>query len=81
MSGAKLVNVHDAKTHFSKLLHRVASGEEIIISKAGTPVAKLVPYAPVSEKRKLGILAGRIAIPDDFDTPLPAEVLDDFEGL
>ena len=81
MSGAKLVNVHDAKTHFSKLLHRVVSGEEIIISKAGTPIAKLVPYAPAGEKRKLGILAGRVTIPDDFDTPLPAEALEDFEGV
>jgi prevent-host-death family protein len=75
------VNVHAAKTNFSRLVDRAAAGEEIIIAKAGEPVAKLVPLsAPSREKRRLGLLAGRAVIPPDFDQPLPDEVLDDFEA-
>ena len=65
------INVHEAKTHLSKLLERVQSGEEIIIAKAGTPVARVVPYSP--PKRKItppGGMKGEIWIADDFDTPL-----------
>ena len=65
------INVHEAKTHLSKLLERVQSGEEIIIAKAGTPVARMVPYSP--PKRKItppGGMKGEIWIADDFDTPL-----------
>jgi prevent-host-death family protein len=72
------VNVHEAKTHFSRLLERVASGEEIVIAKAGTPVARLIPFA-ASRGRQLGLDAGRIVIADDFDAPLPDDVLADFE--
>ncbi len=54
------MNVHEAKTHFSKLLEKVASGEEVIISKAGKPVAKLVPYQPAAAPRIGGFLAGQI---------------------
>lgn len=75
------VNVHAAKTNFSRLVDRAAAGEEIIIAKAGQPVAKLVPLATApQEKRRLGLLAGRAVIPPDFDAPLPEEVLDAFEG-
>ena len=74
------INVHEAKTHFSKLLQRVAMGEEIIIAKAGVPVAKLVPVEPRKGKRKLGIDAGRIHIADDFDAPLPDDILAAFYG-
>jgi len=76
------VNVHAAKTHFSRLLDEVAAGEEIIIAKAGKPVAKLVPLHSSDNraKRQLGILAGRATIPSDFDAPLPDVVLDAFEG-
>jgi prevent-host-death family protein len=75
------VNVHAAKTNFSRLVDQAAAGEEIIIAKAGQPVAKLVPLtAPPREKRRLGLLAGRAVIPPAFDEPLPEEVLDAFEG-
>ena len=69
----KSVNVHQAKTHLSRLLERV---EEIVISRAGTPVAKLVAVAP--SKRVLGADRGRVRIGQDFDAPLPDEALADF---
>jgi prevent-host-death family protein len=74
------VNVHEAKTHFSKLLQRVAGGEEITIAKAGVPVARLVPFSPKQGKRKLGIDEGRIYIANDFDAPLPDDILAGFLG-
>jgi prevent-host-death family protein len=76
------VNVHDAKTHFSRLVDQAAAGEEIIIAKAGKPVAKLVPLTSPHErpKRRLGALAGVAVIPADFDAPLPDGVIDTFEG-
>ena len=78
MPDTKVVNVGDAKTHFSKLLDRVAGGEEVVIAKAGEPVARLVPYGPAEATRKLGLLAGKMKVPDDFDAP-PNDVLDAFE--
>jgi prevent-host-death family protein len=76
------VNLHAAKTHFSKLVDAAAAGEEIIIAKAGKPVARLVPLASLDKrsKRRLGLLADRAVIPPDFDAPLPDSVLDVFEG-
>ena len=76
------VNIHAAKTHLSRLLEAAAAGEEIIIAKAGTPVAKLGPLAATTgrRKRRLGLLAGRVKIPKDFDAPLPSDVLESFEG-
>jgi prevent-host-death family protein len=71
-------NVHDAKTHLSRLLERVAQGEEIIIAKSGRPVAKLVRLA--AEPRKPGRLKGRIRVGADFDEPLPNEILAAFRG-
>jgi prevent-host-death family protein len=71
-------NVHDAKTHLSRLLERVAQGEEIIIAKSGRPVAKLVRVA--AEPRRPGRLKGRIRLGPDFDEPLPEEVLAAFRG-
>lgn len=71
-------NVHDAKTHLSRLLERVAQGEEVIIAKSGRPVAKLVPVA--AEPRRPGRLKGRIRLGPDFDKPLPEEVLAAFRG-
>jgi len=74
------VNVHEAKTHFSKLLARVAAGEEIVIAKGGKPVARLVPMEPKSERRVLGMDAGKkFRIADDFDAPLPPEIQKYFE--
>lgn len=71
------VNVHEAKTHLSRLLQRVEAGEEIVIARAGRPIARIVPLEP-PRKRRFGIDRGRFAVPEDFDAPLPAEVLDSF---
>lgn len=72
------VNIHEAKTHLSRLLRRVASGEEITISNSGKPVARLVPIGG-AKKRRLGTDQGAFKVPDDFNDPLPPEVLDAFE--
>ena len=75
------VNVHAAKTHFSSLLDRVAAGEEIVIAKAGKPVARLTGLASGNRpKRRLGSLAGKLKVSPDFDAPLPDDILDAFEG-
>lgn len=76
----KTVNIHEAKTHLSRLLEEVARGNEVTIAKAGKPVARLVPIAPDTPTRKPGYLRGRIVISDDFDAPLPREVEASFEG-
>lgn len=65
------VNIHEAKTHFSRLLERVALGEEVIIAKAGTPVAKLVPLKKTPKKRVFGSAKGDFTVPDDFNEPDP----------
>jgi prevent-host-death family protein len=74
------VNIHDAKTHLSKLLEQVAAGAEVTIAKAGKPVAKLVPLGGSKSARTLGLLAGTLTVPDDFDAPLPTDVRAAFEG-
>jgi prevent-host-death family protein len=76
----QMVNMHEAKTHFSKLVDAAANGEEIIIAKAGVPTAKLVGLNPVKPRLKFGTLKGKMTIPDDFDEPLPDEILKLFEG-
>lgn len=73
----KSVGVHEAKTHLSRLLERVALGEEVEITRRGTVVARLV--APAAPARVLGVDRGRFEVPDDFDAPLPGDVLADFE--
>lgn len=74
-------NIHAAKTQLSRLVEEAAAGHEIIIARAGKPVARLVPFhAPAPAQRSLGTLSGRLRIPDDFDAPLPDTVLDSFEG-
>ena len=65
------VNVHEAKTHLSRLLERVALGEEVIIAKAGTPVAKLVPVEQQSKTRIFGSAKGEFTVPDNFNEPDP----------
>jgi prevent-host-death family protein len=72
------VNVHEAKTHLSKLLERVALGEEVIIAKAGKPVAKLVAIAVEKPRFKFGSAKGKFVVPDDFNDPLPKEIEDLF---
>ena len=69
------VNIHEAKTHFSKLLARVRVGEEVIIDKAGKPAARLVPVEGRPGKRVAGSAAGKVVVMPDFDEPLPKDVL------
>lgn len=74
------VNIHQAKTHLSRLVERVARGEEIVIARSGKPVAKLVPYTERRMPRPFGTMRGKIRVADDFDAPLPAEVVAGFTG-
>ena len=76
----KAVNVHEAKTHFSRLLAKVERGDEIVIARAGTPVARLVAIEPPATVPTLGADVGTFVVPADFDAPLPADLLDAFEG-
>ena len=72
------VNIHEAKTHLSRLLERVAMGEEVIIAKAGKPVAKLVAIPSERPRFRLGSARGEFVVPDDFNDPLPKEIEDLF---
>jgi len=75
---ATIVNVHQAKTQLSKLLKQVEAGEEIIIGRAGEPIARLTPYQSVTlQPRRPGGWEGKVWMADDFDT-LPDEVIDSF---
>ncbi len=76
----KQVNTHEAKTQLSRLLRRVAAGEEVTIANRGVPVARLVPVPPKKAQRVLGIFRGQFTVPDDFDAPLSDDLLDLFEG-
>ena len=76
----KTVNVHEAKTHFSKLLRRVARGDEILIARAGKPVARLLPIVQGRPAPVLGADRGNFTVPEDFDAPLPEDVVAAFEG-
>jgi prevent-host-death family protein len=73
------VNIHEAKTHFSRLLAQVRKGEEIIISKSGKPVARLVPFEEKPVRRVPGSAKGGVIIFKDFDAPLPEPILKSFE--
>lgn len=73
------VGVHEAKTHLSRLLRRVAAGEEILITSGGRPAARLVPVEQ-SKRREFGMDEGVFSVPDNFDDPLPDEVMRLFEG-
>ena len=75
----KSVGVHEAKTHLSRLLAEVAAGQEVIIAHRGVAVARLIPVTN-TETRTLGSDSGAFEVPEDFDAPLPAEVLDAFEA-
>ena len=72
------MNVHEAKTHLSRLLERAVAGDEVTIARSGNPIVRLVPVS-ISGGRPLGLDAGRIEMADDFDAPLPEDVLEDFE--
>lgn len=74
------VNIHEAKTHFSKLVDTAMHGEEIIIAKAGKPAARLVPLREAVRKIQFGLMQGEVEIAENFDAPLPEDVLTGFEG-
>ena len=73
-----VLNLYEAKTNLSSLVDRAAAGEEIIIAKAGRPLAKLVPLGRSHQRREPGGWKGKIQIAEDFDAPLPQEILDAF---
>lgn len=75
-----IVNMHQAKTQFSKLVESAINGEEVIIAKSRKPVAKIVPIYTERPKRRMGALKGKIKIADDFDAPLSDDILKSFEG-
>jgi prevent-host-death family protein len=74
----RMVNIHEAKTHFSKLIDGVTHGHEVMIAMAGKPVARLCPIGQ-KKKKRFGALKEKIKIASDFDAPLPNDVLDSFE--
>ena len=76
----QIVNIYEAKTHLSRLADEAAQGADIIIARAGKPIARLSRVQPSNKKRKLGLLDGQFKIPDDFNAPLPPELLALFEG-
>ena len=80
MAKPKTVNISAAKTHLSRLVKQASRGTEFIIVRAGRPVAKLGPLAPTRRRRRPGLLRHRVRIAANFDAPLPAKVLDAFEG-
>lgn len=71
----KIVNIYEAKTRLSELVREASSGADVVIARAGGPVARLTRLQPAGRKRRLGVLDGRFKIPDDFNRPLPDEVL------
>lgn len=75
-----LINIHEAKTHFSKFINQALKGDEIIIARDGKPLIRLVPYTEEITARKGGQFNGLIEISDDFDAPLPEDILKQFYG-
>ncbi|MDP1527396.1 MAG: type II toxin-antitoxin system Phd/YefM family antitoxin [Rhodocyclaceae bacterium] len=75
------INIHEAKTHLSRLVEQAAAGAEIVIAKAGRPVARLMPLAEATRKpRRLGILTGKYVVPDDIDAPFATDIEGMFYG-
>ncbi len=74
------INIYEAKTHLSKLVEQAAAGEDVIIGRGGKPVARLTRLAAPKRTIRFGVLKGKVKVADDFDTPLPREVLAEFEG-
>ncbi|HWG75536.1 MAG TPA: type II toxin-antitoxin system Phd/YefM family antitoxin [Steroidobacteraceae bacterium] len=77
---ANIINIHEAKTHLSRIVDEVAAGTEVLIAKSGKPLARLSPIKAQIRKKRLGLLKGKIKIADDFNAPLDGELLDKFEG-
>jgi prevent-host-death family protein len=76
----KPVNIYEAKTRLSQLVELAAAGQDVVIARAGRPVARLTRLAGTGAKRRLGLLNGRFRIPDDFNRPLPDAIVRAFEG-
>ena len=76
----KITNIHEAKTHLSRLIESVIAGEEVVIAKAGKPLVKLIPYQEVKQPRKPGGWKGKVTMSDDFDAELPDDILKGFLG-
>lgn len=74
-----IINIHEAKTNLSRIVDDVAAGAEVVIAKAGKPMARLVPLAAAPRPKKLGLLKGKIHVPDDFNAPLDEATLAGFE--
>jgi len=75
-----IVNIHEAKTNLSRIIDEVAAGNEVIIAKAGKPMARLVPLERAPRPKQLGLLEGTFVVPDDFNEPLDEDVIVGFEG-
>lgn len=75
----KIVNIHEAKTHLSRLVEAVARGDEVVIARNGRPIARLVPIAPRDHPRRPGQWRGQVRIGSDFDAPLPSALAQAFE--
>jgi prevent-host-death family protein len=75
----KTINIHEAKTHLSRLLVGVAQGESFVIAKSGKPVAKVIPFLEKAPQR-IGFMEGQFQVPDDFDTMFAEEIAEMFEG-
>ena len=73
-----MLNIHQAKTHFSKLIHQTLQGDDVIIAKSGMPIVRVIPYVDELPKRKGGQLKGILQMTEDFDQPLPEEYLERF---
>ncbi|MGK9054663.1 type II toxin-antitoxin system prevent-host-death family antitoxin [Neorhizobium sp. CSC1952] len=76
----KTVNIHDAKTHLSRLVEDAAKGKPFVIAKAGKPMVKVVPLEEAPKKRRIGVLDGQFFIPDDLDQGMDKEIEDLFYG-
>ncbi len=76
----QIINIYEAKTHLSRLADEAAQGVEIVIARAGKPIARLCRIKPKAKKRRLGVRDGKFKVPEDFSAPLPEEVLAAFEG-
>lgn len=74
------VNIHEAKTRLSQLIEQVEAGDEVVIARAGSPVARLIAVESKRPRRVLGALAGRVTLPKSVNAPLPDDLLDAFEG-
>ena len=75
----RVINIHEAKTQLSRIVEEVAAGAEVIIAKAGKPMARLSSLAPARRRKKLGLLKGKLKISEDFNAPLAPELLAQFE--